>query len=172
MAFSPDGKSLAGAGDDTNIHLWNAETGQLVTTLREGHQEAVHSLCWLNDGETLGSGSDSEVCIWDTNSGRLLRTLPGKCDALSLDGRLVAGRGESIIRLRSLDNNRPLRTIVALRDSQYAVVSPDGHYRGPPGVEDELVYVVQTDQGQETLTPEDFSNNYHRTNDPKRLDEN
>jgi hypothetical protein len=36
-------------------------------------------------------------------------------------------------------------------------------------VQKEFVYVVQTDTGQETLTPEEFSNRYGWKNDPEKV---
>ena len=42
-------------------------------------------------------------------------------------------------------------------DNGWLVISPEGHYRGSPDVEKEIVYVVQTDRGQETLSPEEFA---------------
>jgi formylglycine-generating enzyme required for sulfatase activity len=48
------------------------------------------------------------------------------------------------------------------------VVGPAGHWRGAPGLEKELVYVVQTDAGQETLTPEGFAKKYGWKNDPAK----
>src|SRR6185436_519568 len=55
-----------------------------------------------------------------------------------------------------------------LGQDQHLVMSPDGHYRGTPGVEAELVYVVQTEQGQETLGPEEFAEKYGWKNEPSR----
>ena len=52
------------------------------------------------------------------------------------------------------------------RTSSYAVVSPEGHFRGSPDVEAKFVYVVQTEQAQETLTPEEFAKRYGWKNDP------
>jgi hypothetical protein len=47
-------------------------------------------------------------------------------------------------------------------------ISPDGHYRGPEGVEKKLLCVVQTDSGQETLAPEEFSKRHGWKNDPAK----
>ena len=58
---------------------------------------------------------------------------------------------------------------MTLRQDQHLAVSPDGHYRGTPRVEWELVYVVQTDRGQETFTPEEFAQKFGWKNDPKRV---
>jgi hypothetical protein len=54
-------------------------------------------------------------------------------------------------------------------DEKTLAIHADGHYRGSPRVEKELVYVVQTDKGQETLTPEEFAQRYHWKNDPTRV---
>ena len=42
----------------------------------------------------------------------------------------------------------------------------EGHYCGTSRVEPELLYVVQTDDGQETLTPEEFRKKYGWKNHP------
>jgi hypothetical protein len=49
------------------------------------------------------------------------------------------------------------------------VVSPQGHWRGSPGLEKELVYVVLCDDGRQlTLTPEEFATKYGWKNDPSK----
>ena len=59
--------------------------------------------------------------------------------------------------------------IYQVGEDRWLVVSADGHYRGPPQVEEEPVYVVQTDKGQHTLTPEEFAQKYGWKNDPERV---
>ena len=62
------------------------------------------------------------------------------------------------------------RTLLALRDQQYAAISPDGHFAGSPDVEQEFVYVVLTDQGEQlTLTPVEFAEKYGWKNDPAKV---
>lgn len=51
----------------------------------------------------------------------------------------------------------------------WLALSPDGHYRGGPNVEHELVYVVETDDGQQLLTPDEFAKKYSWQNDPARM---
>jgi hypothetical protein len=48
-------------------------------------------------------------------------------------------------------------------------VGADGHFRGTPRIDKDLVYIVQTEQGQEMLTPEEFAHKYNWTNDPQRV---
>lgn len=46
-----------------------------------------------------------------------------------------------------------------------------GHYRGSPGVEDQIVYVAMLDDGsQRTYTPAEFAETFHSKNDPEKAD--
>jgi hypothetical protein len=62
-------------------------------------------------------------------------------------------------------------TLLPLNDGAALAFSPHGHYRGSPGLEKELVYIVRTHHGQETLTPEEFSQRYGWKNDPQKAAE-
>src|SRR5512139_608211 len=53
--FAPDGRTLASAGADKDIIIWNADTGIPVHTLR-AHQEAIMRVAFSPDGRTLASG--------------------------------------------------------------------------------------------------------------------
>jgi hypothetical protein len=55
-----------------------------------------------------------------------------------------------------------------LRNNEYLTLSPAGHYHGTDRVKRLLIYVVQTDQGQETLTPDELATKYGWKNDPQK----
>jgi hypothetical protein len=59
--------------------------------------------------------------------------------------------------------------LLGLPRDRALAVGATGHYRCTPGVERDLVYVVQTDRGQETLTPEEFARKYGWKNDPEQV---
>ncbi len=64
-AFSPDGKSLATAGKDKTVRLWDVETGATRSILRE-HTDEVNWVSYSPDGRTLATtGDDRTVRIWD-----------------------------------------------------------------------------------------------------------
>jgi RNA polymerase sigma factor (sigma-70 family) len=67
VAFSPDGKWLAGAGEDKDqkVHVWEVNTGLEVRSFR-GHNGAIMSIAFAPDGRTLASGGgDSSILLWD-----------------------------------------------------------------------------------------------------------
>jgi WD40 repeat protein len=78
LAFAADG-TLASAGADGTIRLWDAMAGSERTTLT-GHVGRVTALAFAADGRTLVSaGEDGTVRLWDVASEQERACLCGLC---------------------------------------------------------------------------------------------
>jgi WD40 repeat protein len=64
VAFSPDGRTLAAAGVDGAIDLWNPENGRRLFTLRAG--QPITALAFSPAGSTLAAVSGDHVRLWRT----------------------------------------------------------------------------------------------------------
>jgi WD40 repeat protein len=107
LAFSADGRTLAGADYAGTIVLWDTASGKVRATLTEPGRRRVTSLAFAPDGQTLAAavgnppGRDHEpglVTLWDVASGQRRLTLTGHTNevlsvAFSPDGRLLASGG-------------------------------------------------------------------------------
>lgn len=68
IAYAPNGKTLASAGRDETVRLWNPKTGENLATLT-GHGGLVTSIAFSPDGKQLFSGSgDGTVRLWSTQT--------------------------------------------------------------------------------------------------------
>lgn len=166
VAWSPDGKLLS-----RGHIIWNAESRKVIEELTWAGSEALDTR-WLPDGKSIAmSQSDFAVRVWDIQSGLLLQTVPDlPPGSFSPDGSLLASDDRVKVRLYNRKTGRALMALAPLGSGHWMTVSPDGHYRGSPGIEDELVYVVQTEVGQQrTLTPDEFAQTYNWSNDPDNV---
>ena len=133
VAFSPDGKTLASGGMDSNIRLWNIGSGKLKKTL-SGHFGFIKCLTFSPDGKTLASGSDDKaILLWNTETGKHVAFLAERMDTItcisfSQDGSMLAGGStDSNIHLWDVVTVNPKMTFTGHVDEISNVVfSPDG----------------------------------------------
>ena len=133
VTFSPDGNTIASAGKDDIIYLWNARTGRHKQTL-EGHTDDIYSVAFSPDGSTIASASDDDtIRLWDAHTGRHKQTLEGHTHyvnsvAFSPDSRtLASGSWDDTIRLWDARTGRHNQTLEGHTDNVNSVAfSPDG----------------------------------------------
>jgi tricorn protease-like protein len=98
VAFSVDGNSLAWAGGDTSVKLWDMLDGGDIVTLT-GHEGDVCCVAFSPAGDLIASTSqDGTIRLWNVATGEVAKTLTvtGGCAlsvAFSQDGSLLASGG-------------------------------------------------------------------------------
>jgi WD40 repeat protein len=133
IAVSPDGRTIASAGDDWIVKLWDLATGEVRHSLH-AHTAAICGLAFSPDGKQLASGGrDGTVALWDVASGTEVRALHGHARSFSRiqfspdGGTLAAGGENGTVNLWQVANGLPM---TPLRGHQGAVrcvaFNPDG----------------------------------------------
>ena len=170
IAYSPDGKRLATAGQDGTAKVWDVSSGEEIFSIDIAQQGRVNAIVYNADGRRLATASDNgKAQIWDALTGKELLTLHGHTDevwsvAFSPNGKHVA--------TASIDGtakiwNANTGELILMFASQVGCVgsvafSPDGIRAVTASCDNSLAKVWDINSGQELLTvstPEDeFTN--------------
>jgi len=130
--FSPDGKILA-TGDTQQITLWDMNTGKIFEELK-GHQNAVLSLHFSNDGQRLYSSSrDATIRVWDlkAKSSIVLPESNGVAQQIEIspDGsRLYAACLDGSVRMWNTKTRTLIATFASFSNGDWVTVTHSGYF--------------------------------------------
>ena len=135
VCFSPDGKTLASSGDewDSNIRLWDVQTGELLKTLKkrtafEGRD--VNSVVFSPDGSMIASGSgNGTIRLWNAHTSEFIKYLEGHTKSVnsvvfSPNGNTLISTGEDGVCLWDVNTGEYIDEFQIPAVS--AAFSPDG----------------------------------------------
>jgi WD40 repeat protein len=144
VVFSPDGKTLAAADEETHsqeytstVRLWEAATGKAIRVYASSPR-GFYSVVLSPDGKTLAAiRGDQRIYLWETATGKELHQFPGTQSvyyanmslAFSPDGKTlaVARSMDSKVRLWEVATGKEVRVFQGDRRGVNAVAfSPDG----------------------------------------------
>ena len=128
LAFSASGQSLATAGLDGQVILWNVDARRAIRTLRDPKALDVQEFFALAYSPTSGTLASATrgIILWNTTTGALIARLgqPRWVHALAYtaDGKtLVAGDEDGKLRLWDIPTRQPRQTIQAHDEGVFAL---------------------------------------------------
>jgi hypothetical protein len=131
LAWSPDGRSLAGACWSDGVFVWGARSGSLEARLPVRQAVAV---AYSPDGGLVAFVADDTLSLWDGRSAATPRVVgsPGQgalCVAFSPDGRWLASAAGAWIVLYDTGGWQPRMRLRWHRQAVFHVgFTPDGRY--------------------------------------------
>ena len=151
VAYSPDGNYLISADRAGDAVIWNAATGEKISTL-SGNGEN-RSTAYSPDGKHVAfSVLGGTINVWDVAAEKLLLTLKGhtgsvNCVTFSPDGKLLASAsGDGTARVWNVSTGENLLTLPVDSDGAGGVsFSPDGKRLAVGGRSGVYVFVLPID---------------------------
>ncbi|MBX9693047.1 MAG: hypothetical protein K2Z81_11730 [Cyanobacteria bacterium] len=162
VAFSPDGKILAGCAEN-KICLWDTDSGKKTMTFSDT-PEKISSVAFSPDGKLLVSSSnDNVINLWDVATGKKVLSITGGATAggaaggilsfaFTPDGTKIAVIEGNAVVLRETSSGKKLQTLDGHSNTVTAVAfTPDGKTLASSSLDSSLK-LWSLDTGKEIAT--------------------
>lgn len=161
LAFSADGRTLASAGRENRISLWDVVTGRRQRSWVHGlFPGFIFSLAFSPDSPLFVTGHENgKLRLWDPTTGRERANLIGHAGtvfgvAFSSDGRLLASASsDKTIRLWDIPSGEERATVMVHTGTVFSVVfSPNGRLLASAGEDTVRLWDPTTGRERANLT--------------------
>jgi len=144
--FHPDGLILATGTGHARIRIWDIKTQKNVATF-DGHEQAVQTVAFSENGYYMASGDGAAVKLWDLRKLKNFQTIAAPATSVSFDfsGQfLAAGHGNGL----SVFNTKSWEVVKSFDDAHSAAVtdvawSPSANYLASTSMDRTLKFFSQ-----------------------------
>lgn len=173
LNWLPESRKLFIGQDGAYCLLKDAQLSAPLKYAGSLHKGAIVRTSVSADETRIATGgADGTVRIWELRTGRHLGTFSGHTRPVDNvawlpDKRRVISTDEAAL-LRCWDVEQAAPLGIAVLGEHWLVVGPQGHFKGAPGAEKQLRFLVQTEAGTRDLSAEEFALKYGWKNDPSK----
>jgi WD40 repeat protein len=172
LAFSPDGSKLAVGSLDDRLRVYQVSNGKrLAEWEKPGSPPQTSAVGWSADNQyVLGGRGNHTLQYWNLRANKDVTNIgtmaPVTGVVVTADGKTLVGASlDRSVRFWDAGTGKVKLTLIA-DTNQILAISADGNYRCPDEADSELIAVVQTDKGQETMSLKEFAKQHGFHNAP------